>query len=90
MIDKTLKYFEEEIVNAPVENAIIITAKGEVWHCAGDLNGIPKKYFSQLGEKLKGAYVTHNHPPGALENDNISAMTTLTILNILNLPDLEE
>ena len=34
------------------------------------MNCIPKKYFSQLGEKLEGAHVTHNHPPGALENDN--------------------
>ena len=52
------------------EHAVIITSKGEVLHCSGDEHGIPKAYFYQIQDKLKGAHVTHNHPKGALENDN--------------------
>ena len=73
----TLEYFEPYIAETSVENAIIVTAKGEVYHCAGDLNGIPMKYFDELGEKLNGAEMAHNHPIGSdneytFSNDDIS------------------
>lgn len=46
-----------------IENAIVITKDGEVIRCFGDKNGAyPDVDF---GEKLYGAYVTHNHPPGS-------------------------
>ena len=73
----TLEHFEPYIAEMSVENAIIVTVKGEVYHCAGDLNGIPLKYFDELGEKLNGATMTHNHPIGSdneytFSNDDIS------------------
>ena len=68
IIQKTLEYYEAQIVKAPVEHAIIITAKGEVWHISGDVHGFPKGCFDQLKKELEDAYVTHNHPLG--ENDN--------------------
>ena len=58
------------MANSPFEHAVIITKKGEVYHCAGDEHGIPKEYFYQMQEELKGAHVTHNHPSGTPENDN--------------------
>ena len=61
----TLEYFEEYIAESAIENAIIITKEGEVYHCAGDLNGIPLKYFEGIKDKLKGAEITHNHPIGS-------------------------
>jgi len=69
-IRKTLEYYEAQIVTAPIEHAIIITTTGEIYHCNGDVHGIPFEYFAQLSNKLEDAYVTHNHPPGAKENDN--------------------
>ena len=57
-----MERYEAQIVKAPAEHAIIITKSGEVYHCAGDVHGIPLKYFEQIREKLIGAHVTHNHP----------------------------
>ncbi len=53
-------------MNAPIEHGIIITTAGEIYHCTGDLNTL--KTIEDLGEKLRGAYVTHNHPIGS-DND---------------------
>ena len=69
-IQKTLEHYEAQIVKAPVEHAVIITATGEIWHCNGDIHGIPNRYFKQLAAQLEGAHVTHNHPPNAYENDH--------------------
>ena len=63
-IRKTLEQYEAQIVTAPVENAIIITAAGEIYHCTGDLNTLDS--IVELGEKLRGAYITHNHPVGSV------------------------
>lgn len=70
IIQKTLEKYESQICQSPFENAIIITKEGAVWHCSGDEHNIPKKYFDQMQKELEGAHVTHNHPIGALENDN--------------------
>lgn len=43
-----------------IENAIVITKDGEVWHCFGIANRVFPD--SDLGDKLYGAYVTHRHP----------------------------
>ena len=56
----TLKYFEKQIVNREVENAVIITASNEVYHCSGD--------------KLRGAYVTHNPPIGSANEYSFSKL----------------
>ena len=69
-IQKTLEYYELQIVKSSVEHAVIITATGEIWHCSGDVHSIPMRYFEQMRRELEGAYVTHNHPPAAKENEH--------------------
>ena len=66
----TLKYFEKQIVTREVENAIIITASNEVYHCSGDKNNIDT--ILELGDKLRCAYVTHNHPIGSANEYSFS------------------
>ena len=63
MIESTLRKYEKEIYNSPIENAIVICRDGTVVHCFGTLNGVYPD--ADLGEKLRGAYVTHNHPKGS-------------------------
>ena len=53
-------------MTAPVENALIITVAGELYHCTGDLNSLTS--IEDLGDKLIGAIVSHNHPIGS-DND---------------------
>ncbi len=59
-IEEALKYYEGQIADQPIENGIVITPEGEVYHTTGDddtLNPI-----LDLSNKLNGAIVTHNHP----------------------------
>lgn len=63
VVQETLEKYEEQIVNSEVENAIVISENGEVYQCFGNLNGVWPD--ADLGEKLRGAYVTHNHPLGS-------------------------
>ena len=58
-----LSEWEKIIVNEPIENAIVITKDGEIYRCYGTLNGLYLE--DDLGDKLYGAYVTHNHPIGS-------------------------
>ncbi|MBO4902817.1 MAG: hypothetical protein J5518_08490 [Lachnospiraceae bacterium] len=57
-----LKY-EKMIADEPIENAIVITRDGEVYRCFGTKDGVYPDV--DLGEKLIGADVTHNHPIGS-------------------------
>ena len=59
-VKQVLDWAEARIVTAPVENAIIITQAGEVYHCTGGLNSLDS--IVELGRELEGAIVTHNHP----------------------------
>lgn len=52
--------FEDNHINEKIEHACVITKDGEVYHCYGVENGVFPDY--DLGDKLKGASVTHNHP----------------------------
>ena len=61
-----LEVYEGEIADSPLENAIVISKDGFVTQCFGTLNGVYPD--ADLGERLKGAYVTHNHPAGS-ENE---------------------
>ena len=67
---KTLEYYEAQIVKAPIENGIIITATGDIYHCTGELNTLTP--ILELGEKLRGAIVTHNHPVGSANEYSFS------------------
>ena len=62
-VKQALDWFESIAVTAPVENALIITVAGEAYHCSGTLNELTT--ILELGEKLRGAIVTHNHPVGS-------------------------
>lgn len=59
----TLEKYEKEIADSPIENAIVICEDGSVYQCFGELNNVWPDI--DLGDKLYGAYVTHNHPEGS-------------------------
>lgn len=59
-IDKVLNNYEKLIKNDTIENAIVITKKGEVYQCVGNANNVWVDV--DLGKKLNGATITHNHP----------------------------
>lgn len=50
-------------MTTPIENAIIITRAGDIYHCSGGLNTLDS--IAELGDKLNSAIVTHNHPLGS-------------------------
>jgi len=62
-VQSTLEKYEKIIMKEPVENAVVITKTGEVIRCFGNKNSVYPG--SDLGDSLKGAYVTHNHPAGS-------------------------
>lgn len=49
-----------------------ITRSGEIYHCTGGLNTLGK--IVELGEKLRGAIVTHNHPRGSVNEYTFSSL----------------
>lgn len=56
-----LKQYEKQIVNKNVENAVVVDKEGQVYLIEG--NSDDSIYVKNLGtEKLKGCYMTHNHP----------------------------
>lgn len=59
-IDKVLNDYEKIIKNDTIENAIVITKRGEVYQCFGNANNVWVDV--DLGKKLNGAIITHNHP----------------------------
>ena len=65
MIIEELIAFENVAIDKDIEMACVITKNGEVWHCYG----IEDRVFPDvdLGEKLRGAYVSHNHPESVTE-----------------------
>ncbi len=75
-----LKFYENQIVDDIIENAIVITKDGEVYRCLGTANRV---YPDKLGNKLIGASVTHNHPIEETEysfsNDDIRLFETFKL-----------
>ena len=61
--ETVLLQYEKEIANEPIENAIVITRDGEIYRCRGTKETVYPD--EDLGEKLRGADVTHNHPRGS-------------------------
>lgn len=55
-----MKKFEIDAIKESVETACVITKTGEVYKCFG----IKDRVFPDfdLGDKLKGASISHNHP----------------------------
>ena len=58
-IEKTLKYYENQIKDSTIENAIVITEQGKVYQCFGNETNVWPNL--DLGDELFNAYVTHNH-----------------------------
>ena len=71
-IDRFLEYFETQIASATIENGFVFTMEGDIYHCTGHLSGLPT--IEYLGEKLKGAVVTHNHPVGSANEHSFSEL----------------
>ena len=71
MVSSKLKDYEKLIADSPIENAIVITRAGDIKQCFGTLNGVYPDI--DLGNELKGAYVTHNHPIGSDNEYSFSA-----------------
>ena len=70
----TLRGYEKEIAGYDKESAVVITALGLVFQCFGDKESVHPD--DDMGDALKGAYVTHNHPIGSsneysFSNDDI-------------------
>ena len=59
-ISKELTKFEKYAISENVETACVITRNGEVFKCFGTSDRVFPDF--DLGDKLKGATVTHNHP----------------------------
>lgn len=58
-----LRGYEKELVNYDKESAVVITSMGLVFQCFGGKENV---YVDEdMGDELKGAYVTHNHPAGS-------------------------
>ena len=59
-IEKTFSMYENQIRNDTIENAIVITKSGKVYQCFGNSTNVWPDI--DLGDELKEAYVSHNHP----------------------------
>ena len=84
-IKQVLDWAESNIVTAPIENAIIITRVGNIYHCTGGLNTLDS--IVELGDKLNGAIVTHNHPVGSV-NEYTFSKSDRELFNNFNLARL--
>lgn len=62
LVQSKLGEYEKQIVSDAKENAIVITSEGKIVRCVGTENQVFPN--TDLGEALRGAYVTHNHPIG--------------------------
>ena len=59
-IDQMLTAFEMENRNAKYEKALVILQDGNVYECHGTAQSVYPD--ADLGDKIKGSIITHNHP----------------------------
>lgn len=59
IVNNTLIKYENIIKNDKIENAIVITQNGEIYRCFGNENNVWPDI--DLGDKIKGSIITHNH-----------------------------
>lgn len=57
---KIRSYTEQIVMDNTKENAVCITKNGRIYHCSGVIDRVFPDY--DIGDELKGAFVTHNHP----------------------------
>ena len=59
-VHKTLTEYEKSAILEPIETACVITKDGKVYKCFGSETNVHPEF--DLGENLRGAIVSHNHP----------------------------
>lgn len=59
-VSDELKKFEDYAINENIETACVISKNGEVYKCFGVNDAVFPDF--DLGDKLNGAIVSHNHP----------------------------
>lgn len=64
-VEKELLDFENESIHEKIETACVITNDGKVYRCFGVEDGVFPDY--DLGEEIRGAYISHNHPESKTE-----------------------
>lgn len=69
VLSKLMKY-ENVIADSMIENAVVISKDGIIRQCFGNVNGVYPD--SDIGDKLTGACVTHNHPVGSANEYSFS------------------
>ena len=69
-VAEAISHYEGLIVEQPIENAIVITTDGEVYHVTGDEEFIHP--LADLDNKLNSAIVTHNHPIDSANQNSFS------------------
>ena len=70
MIKSSLETYEKQIAESSIENAVIITKDGLIWQCIGSKDAV--LLDADMGIVLDGAYATHNHPIGSLNEYSFS------------------
>lgn len=57
---KLLVKYEKQLIDKDVENAVVVDKEGQAYLLEG--NSSNSIYVKNMGDKLNGAYMTHNHP----------------------------
>lgn len=70
MVLSEIKKYENVIACSSVENAVAVTKNGDIIRCFGNINGVYPD--TDLGSRLIGAYVTHNHPTASANEFSFS------------------
>lgn len=63
VVKSRLEKYEKSIASKETENAIVICQDGNVYQCFGTLNNVYPD--ADLGNRIYGSYMTHNHPIGS-------------------------
>ena len=84
-----IRAFEKWAIKSAVENACVITQKGEVFYCFGVEDRVFVDY--DLGDKLTGAIVSHNHVKGVSEysfsNDDFDLFISYSLKRLRGFDD---
>ena len=71
VVISTLEEYEKEIAGYDIESAVVITDTGLIFQYFGDKESVHPE--ADMGDALKGAYVTHNHPIGSSNEYSFSS-----------------
>lgn len=71
VVKLVMEEYENTIAESTVEHAVVITKSGLMWQRSGSKNNVLLDAGS--GIELDGAYVTHNHPVGSINEYSFSS-----------------